>query len=112
MIPPCQIRHPSNYASPGRFRRGLNDTGFDLLDENILLVPYDVESTRVKAIITGNEPITRQQFLPQPTLSYCHLRATRDLGMKLPQEVTVLGFNDLDLAEYVGLSTISQHLDK
>jgi LacI family transcriptional regulator len=40
------------------------------------------------------------------------LRAARDLGLHIPQDLAILGFDDLDVAEYVGMTTISQHLDE
>ena len=104
--------HPITLRLAG-FRRGLNDAGFDLLDENILLVPYDMESTHIKGrdyLKRANHPAAI--FAATDLQATAILRATRDLGMKVPQEVAVLGFDDLDLAEYVGLSTISQHLDE
>jgi len=38
------------------------------------------------------------------------LRAARRLGLKVPQDVAVLGFDDIEAAEYMELSTVSQSL--
>ena len=38
------------------------------------------------------------------------LRAARHLGLKVPEEVAVLGFDDIEAAEYMDLSTVSQSL--
>lgn len=40
------------------------------------------------------------------------LSAARKKGIRVPDEIAVLGFDDLDMAEYMGLSTISQFLDE
>ena len=40
------------------------------------------------------------------------LRAAREVGLRVPQDLAIIGFDNLDLAEYVGLTTISQHLDE
>jgi LacI family transcriptional regulator len=103
--------HPISLRLRG-FRQGMQDAGLRLKEENILLVPYDVESTRQKA----------REFLSswQPTAMFAAtdlqavgvLRAARDLGLRVPQDLAVLGFDDLDVAEYVGLTTIRQQLDE
>jgi LacI family transcriptional regulator len=38
------------------------------------------------------------------------LRAARQLGLRVPQDVAVLGFDDIEAADYVELSTVSQAL--
>jgi LacI family transcriptional regulator len=40
------------------------------------------------------------------------MRAARDLGLHVPGDVAILGFDNIDLAEYTGLTTIDQHLDE
>jgi len=40
------------------------------------------------------------------------LKAARQLEIKVPEQLAVIGFDDLDMAEYADLTTISQHLDE
>ena len=40
------------------------------------------------------------------------LKAARQLDIKVPEQLAVIGFDDLDMAEYADLTTISQHLDE
>lgn len=104
--------HPITLRLSG-FRHGLHDAGFELPDENILLVPYDMDATRQN----GREYLKKAGrpkaiFAATDLQAVALLRAAQDIGLKVPQELAILGFDDLDLAEYVGLSTISQHLDE
>jgi LacI family transcriptional regulator len=97
----------------GGFRKGLQEARLHLDDENILLVPYDVESTRVKAREFLSSPQRPTGIFAATDLQAIGiLRAARDLGLRVPQDLAILGFDDLDLAEYVGLTTINQHLDE
>jgi DNA-binding LacI/PurR family transcriptional regulator len=104
--------HPITLRLRG-FREGLQDAGLDLKDENTLLVAYDVESTRQKAheFLTSANQHTAI-FAATDLQAIGILRAARDLGLRVPQDLAVLGFDDLDVAEYVGLTTIRQHLDE
>ena len=40
------------------------------------------------------------------------LKAARELGLRVPQDVAIIGFDDADYAPYVGLTTISQSLEE
>ena len=40
------------------------------------------------------------------------LKASREMGLKVPDDVAVIGFDDLDMANYVDLTTIRQPLDE
>jgi LacI family transcriptional regulator len=95
------------------FRKGLEDAGLRLMAENTLLVAYDVETTRQKAreFLTSSKHATAI-FAATDLQAIGILRAARDLGLRVPQDLAVLGFDDLDVAEYVGLTTVRQQLDE
>ncbi len=40
------------------------------------------------------------------------LKEARKLGLRIPQDVAVIGFDDIDIAEYIGLTTVHQPLDE
>jgi LacI family transcriptional regulator len=56
----------------------------------------------------------------RPTAIFCAtdmqamgvVNKARALGLRVPDDLAVLGFDDLDFADYVGLSTIRQPLDE
>ena len=51
-----------------------------------------------------------------PTAIFCHsdemafgaLKAIRNKGMRVPEDISVIGFDDHDIAQYIGLTTVSQ----
>jgi DNA-binding LacI/PurR family transcriptional regulator len=51
-------------------------------------------------------------FATSDLLALGVLKAVRDLGLRIPEDVAVMGFDDLDIADYIGLTTISQSLDE
>jgi LacI family transcriptional regulator len=40
------------------------------------------------------------------------LKEARKLGLRVPKDVAVIGFDDIDMAEYFGLTTVHQPLDE
>ncbi|MCB0111922.1 MAG: substrate-binding domain-containing protein, partial [Caldilineaceae bacterium] len=51
-------------------------------------------------------------FATSDLLAIGILKAVRELDLRVPDDVAVLGFDDLDMADYLGLSTIGQALDE
>lgn len=49
-------------------------------------------------------------FAASDTQAMGALEAARDLNVDVPRELSVIGFDDIDVAEYLGLSTIRQPL--
>lgn len=55
-----------------------------------------------------------------PTFIFCSsdlhamgvLKAARQMGISIPQQLMLVGFDDLDVAAYIGLTTIRQPLDE
>lgn len=39
-------------------------------------------------------------------------RAARETGVRIPDDLALIGFDDIDFAAYLGLTTIRQHLDQ
>jgi DNA-binding LacI/PurR family transcriptional regulator len=95
------------------FRQVLSDAGVPLCEENIYQGPYDMETTRqcVKAMLNRPQPPTAI-FAATDLQAMGVLKAARDLNLKVPQNVAVVGFDDLDMADYIGLTTVCQHLEE
>lgn len=109
--PPYSL-HPSAYRLTG-FQKTLSEAGTPLNDAYIGLNPLDMHK------------VTRQtnQFLdlPQPpqAIFACSdiqaagvLKAARERGLRIPDDLAVLGFDNIDLADYIELTTIDQALDE
>ena len=97
--------HPVSLRLVG-FRRGLREAGIELKDEFVRLAPYTMEQTRQVAIelLNATNP-------PTAVFAATDFQAL-SLIKVAPEELAVLGFDDLDMAEYADLTTVCQHLDE
>jgi LacI family transcriptional regulator len=51
-------------------------------------------------------------FAANDTFALGVLKAAREVGLRVPQDLAIIGFDDADYALYVGLTTISQSLEE
>jgi LacI family transcriptional regulator len=104
--------HPVNLRLSG-FRRALKEARIKLPDTFVRLAPYSQEQTRkvAKELLNLPEPPTAI-FAATDFQALGVLKAARQLDINVPEQLAVIGFDDLDMAEYTDLTTISQHLDE
>jgi LacI family transcriptional regulator len=104
--------HPVSQRLSG-FRRALKEAGVKVPDTFVRLAPYSQEQTRqvAKELLNLTDPPTAI-FAATDFQALGVLKAARQLGIQVPEQLAVLGFDDLDIAEYADLTTISQHLDE
>ena len=95
------------------FRKGLQEAGIMLKDEFVRLAPYTEKQTRQAAIEllnTSNPPTAIFAATDFQALSV--IKVAHQLGVGIPEDLAVIGFDDLDMAEYADLTTVRQHLDE
>ena len=104
--------HPVSLRLNG-FRQALKKARIKLPDTFIRLAPYSQEQTRqvAKELLNLSEPPTAI-FAATDFQALGVLKAARQLGFEVSEQLAVIGFDDLDMAEYADLTTISQHLDE
>lgn len=64
----------------------------------------------VEVFRKGNYP--KAFFVPADVMAIGLIQAAYDCGLKVPEDVAVIGFDDVDAADFMELTTISQHLDE
>jgi len=104
--------HPVGLRLSG-YRQALKKARIKLPDTFVRLAPYSQEQTRqvAKELLNLPEPPTAI-FAATDFQALGVLKAARQLEIRVPEQLAVIGFDDLDLAEYADLTTISQHLDE
>lgn len=70
-----------------------------------------------KNIEQGIKKVLSQEDLPDcvfcssDVIAACFMRIAKKMGICIPGEIKLLGFDDIDMAGYIGLSSVSQSLD-
>lgn len=110
------IRHytvRTNIARLDGFRRRLAEAGVALPPEWVQLGSYRLEDGYVmtQRLLALPKP-PRAIFAASDMLALGVLKAAREQGMVVPDQLAVIGFDDLDIADYLGLTTIRQSLDE
>jgi LacI family transcriptional regulator len=104
--------HPVSLRLKG-FRHALKKARIKLPETFVRLAPYSQEQTRqvAKELLNLPDPPTAI-FAATDFQALGVLKAARQLNIKVPEQLAVIGFDDLDMAEYADLTTVSQHLDE
>ena len=95
------------------FKSAMAAAGLEVPEELVALVPYTQEATRAAAnewLQMANPPSAIFAATDFQALSL--LKTMHRAGVQVPQQLAIVGFDNLDLAEYADLTTISQHLDE
>lgn len=104
--------HPVSLRLKG-FRQALKSANLEIPKEFVRLAPYDQEQARIvaKELLDMENPPTAV-FAATDYQALGVLKAARQLGIKVPEQLAVIGFDDLDMADYEDLTTVQQHLDE
>lgn len=95
------------------YRQALANVGLPIADHAIGLAPHGLEPARQQALQILSRPDRPTAiFAPSDTQAIGVLRAARDLGIQVPSELAIVGFDDIDIADYIGLTTIRQPLNE
>lgn len=104
--------HTSDVRLSG-YRKALQAAGLELPARYLGLAPHGLEPARQQALamLSQPEPPTAI-FAPSDTQAIGVLRAARDLGVHVPGDLAIIGFDDIEVADYIGLTTVRQPLNE
>ena len=95
------------------FQAELGAAGFIIPKEHIFesKINRELVRERFQAVFReGNFP--KAFFVPADVMAIGFIQAASDCGLRIPDDVAVIGFDDVDAADMMNLTTISQHLDE
>jgi LacI family transcriptional regulator len=104
--------HPVKSRLAG-FRQGLEDAGLSLPGAHVFSCPYTQKETRQAAreLLSLPKPPTAI-FAASDMQALSVMKVARELNINIPNDLAVIGFDDIDVADHVDLTTIRQHLDE
>lgn len=68
------------------------------------------EAQRLASELLGLDDPPTAIFAASDTQALGVLEAARELGLRVPQDLSVIGYDDVEFADYVGLTTVRQRL--
>lgn len=95
------------------FRGEMAKAGHPVHQKHVRLGALSVEAGKSMAL-----ELLTQQDRPRSIFAMCDLqavgvlKAARELGLRVPQDLAVLGFDNIETADHVDLTTVSQSLEE
>jgi DNA-binding LacI/PurR family transcriptional regulator len=94
------------------FRRALTKRDVSLPDRYIQLGPHDYQVAKQLAtdLLSLPEPPSAI-FAMSDMQAFGCLAAAREAGVRVPDDISIMGYDDLEFSYHVGLTTVRQHLE-
>jgi LacI family transcriptional regulator len=104
--------HPASKRLVG-FQQALQDAGIPLPKKYISYAPNTQEDSvkSTQYLLELAEPPTAI-FAAADIQALSVIKVARGMGLSIPSNLAVIGFDDIDIAEYLDLTTIRQQLDE
>ena len=95
------------------FEYELNEHGIELPSNHIHFPEWAVPTANTDYIrnMLKNEPATAI-FVANDYLALITLHVARRIGYRIPEDIAIMGFDDIEIAGQIGLTTVSQFLDE
>ncbi len=104
---------PTSDRRLGGYRAAIHEAGRALEPSYIALAVQSLQNAKncMDRLLDLPEP-PDAVFCASDTQALGALKAARVRGLRVPDDIAIIGFDDVDIAEYVGLTTIRQHLEE
>ena len=104
--------HPVKSRLAG-YKLALEKAGYPLSAENIRTAPYsEKESRQAASELLSLEDRPTAIFAASDYQALYVMKVARQMKLKIPQDIALVGFDDTDMADHVDLTTVNQHLDE
>jgi LacI family transcriptional regulator len=92
------------------YRRALAHAGLAVREELVVLRPHGQGAAEIVEELLGLDQPPTAIFAASDQQALAVLDAVDELGLRVPEDLSVVGFDDVELARYAGLTTVAQPL--
>jgi DNA-binding LacI/PurR family transcriptional regulator len=102
-------RHPFSQALTSGYRRGLHESGIPWRDDLVLEAPLKPQGGYDAAEVLLKRPGHPTAIFTNDDLAIGALRAIRDRGLRVPEDIALVGFDDIEYAAHTAppLTTVA-----
>lgn len=95
------------------FRRALEEAGIKVPKEYVMQANYTQENSQQAAssLLSHGQPPTAV-FAASDIQAVSMIKVARQFNHRIPEDLAIIGFDDIDMAEFMDLTTIRQNLDE
>lgn len=94
------------------YRRALAAHDLPLRDDYVCLGPFGYDEARVRtAQLLHDAPLVTAIFVMSDLQALGCMAAIRDAGLRVPEDISVMGYDDLEISRHTRLTTVRQHLE-
>ncbi len=94
------------------YKRALEDAGLPVLEKYVRLGPFgDEVAQRITPDLLALKTPPTAIFAMSDTQALGCIAAARNAGLRVPDDLSVIGYDNINLARYTGLTTVNQHLE-
>ena len=92
------------------FLKAMNEAGLEWNPDFEMRGEYNIQTTEVavEAFLGRRRKLPTAIFCHSDEMAFGAMKAIRKRGLRIPEDISVIGFDDHELAQYVGLTTIAQ----
>lgn len=97
------------------FLREMESNGLEIERENIMEIVTDGGESvyrELKHKLTGRENLPAAFFADNDIVAMCAMRVFRELGYKIPEDISIIGFDNMNLAEMLDPPLTTIHIPK
>jgi LacI family transcriptional regulator len=99
------------------FQEGLHKHGIELPEAYIRLLPLTMENV-MNGVIAQTHHLLDLPDPPEAIFTYSDLyaigvlKAARSRNLSVPEDLALIGFDNIDVADFMELTTVDQHLEE